>query len=497
MSVAKNKLQDIYDAGSSKLDELDRSQRDNFKETSDIHGSKVTTIQSTANDQLQQRLSEVRSDINSSVERSIQKLQKVIDHDKQEIERHLKELHSGVTSLAQKLTEAINEIRQAHEAKLDILREDMTDLYEREFKNSSADLQKLDFTCSKNLRVQNTFVMSSFQQKLDHGLLETRGEEKQVNNRLIKLYLQNTNSIDSTVSSLGQSLSEDFDQRSEDLESRFQAGVTGLEGQTEQLGEDADKHITNGTQKIHETYERESFALKSEFEKSGSQCLSEMQTLHESTLRDLSKTFDNFFKELEDGAESTRQLLKVKSDSLRSKVSSGVESVVGECHKRKDLSTGLRREIDNTAKEILDKIKKDLSSTQKDFEERLSQAATSAVQELDLICSKTESHVNSAKESSEGELRSMADKSKAQIQVTLSALLERVTAHRNAALEEVHVAAGAGPPAAETKQPEAPKKKKTSTRERPAVTDKDTSSPDENSTGETPSLSEPVEGNEK
>lgn len=497
MSVAKNKLQDIYDAGSSKLDELDRSQRDNFKETADTHGTKVAAILGSANDQLQQRLGEVKSDIGSSLERSIQKLQKVIDHDKQEIERHLKELHAGVTSLTQKLTDSINEMRQEHEAKLDNLRQDTTDLYEREFKNASADLQKLDFTCSKNLRVQNTFVMNSFQQKLDHGLLETRGEEKQVNNRLIKLYLQNTTSLDSTVSSLGHNLSDDFDARSAELENQFQAGVAGMESQTEQLGEEADKHITNGIQKIHETYERESFALKAAFEKSGSQCLSDMQALHDSTLKDLSRTFDNFFKELEDGAESTRQLLRVKSDSLRSKVSSGVESVVGECHKRKDLSTALRREIDNTAKEILEKIKKDLTSTQKDFEERLSKAATAAVEELELICSKAQSSINAARDSSEGELRAMADKSKGQIQTTVSALLERVTARRNAALEEVHVAAGAGSPPAENKQSEASKKKKTSTRERPVVSEKDAATGEKKQTNEMPSRSEPVEGTDR
>src|SRR4029453_1571271 len=111
------------------------------------------------------------------------------------------------------------------------------------------------------------------------------------------------------------------------------------------------------------------------------------------------------------------------------------------------------------------KVKKEWGSTQKDFEERLNKAAAAAIEELELICSKTESHINSAKESSEGELRSMADKAKSQIQGTVSAFLDRGTARRNAALEEVHLAAGAGQPAAETKPPEESKKKKTATRE--------------------------------
>src|SRR5215471_13548686 len=237
MSVAKNKLQDIYDAGSAKLDELDRSQRDNFKETSDTNATKVSTLQTSANDQLKQRLAEVKTDINSSLERSIQKIQKVIDHDKQEIERHLKEQHNSVSALAQMLTESISEMRQAHEARLSMLREDTTDQYEREFNNSSADLQKLDFNCSKNLRVQNTFAISQFQQKLDHGLFETRGEEKQVSTRLIKLFLQSTNAMDSTVSSLGRNLSEDFESRNAELETQFTAGIADFNERTTQLGE--------------------------------------------------------------------------------------------------------------------------------------------------------------------------------------------------------------------------------------------------------------------
>jgi hypothetical protein len=484
MSVAKNKLQDIYDAGSNKLDELARSQGENFRDTAQTHGGKISDTEKSTREQLQQRATEVKSEINSSLERSVQRIAKAIETEKAEIERHLKELTESITSLAGNLTESVHELRESHEANLAVLSEDATDLYEREFKSASGDLKKLDFASSKNLRVQNTFVINTFQQKLDHGLLEARGEEKQVSNRLMKLFLQNTNAIDSKVSTLGRDLSSDLDGRTGALEERFQGGMAELEQQAEQLLEQADKHVGQTAQAVHESYERDSFACKSEFEKSGSQCLSEIAALHENTLKDLSGTFDGFFKDLGDSAESARQLLRIKTDTLRSKVTASVESLAGECNKRKDASIVLNREIENSCKEILEKIRRDLAATHKDFEERLGKAAKAAVDELEVICTKAETNIRSIRQSSESELASMADKARAQIQVTLVAFLDRVAARREAALEEVHRAAAAAPGVPEPKQPETTKKKKTTTRERPAVPDKDTSGGSKH-TGET------------
>jgi ElaB/YqjD/DUF883 family membrane-anchored ribosome-binding protein len=304
-------------------------------------------------------------------------------------------------------------------------------------------------------------------------LLEARGEEKQVSNRLMKLFLQSTNSIDSQVSTLGQSLSSDLDKHTAALEERFQGGTAKLEQQAEQLLEQADKHIDQTTQAVHQSYERQSCACQAEFEKSGSQRLSEVVALHENTLKDLSSTFEGLLKNLTDSAESARQLLRIKTDSLRTKVIAQVEALAGECNKRKDASIVLHREIENSCKEILEKIRKDLAATHKHFEERLGKAAKAAVDELEEICTKAENNINSVRRSSESELASMADKARAQIQVTLVAFLDRVAVRREAALEELHRAAAAGPGLPDPKPQEATKKKKTTTGQRPAVPSKD------------------------
>lgn len=460
MSVAGKKLQDIYDAGAAKLTDMDRSQRSVMAKSVDTSQSASETVVAESAAQLEQRSKECQSDIQSTLTKTVQQIQKTIDSESLATENRLTVLKDNIAALSKKLHDSIAELRVSHEARLDVVSEDVANLCAREFDNAAAELHIQDYSSSKTLKVQNTFVMNSFQQRLDHGLLETRGEEKQINNKISKSFLQSVNTIDTHVSNWIGKLSQSFEDHSQSLERLFKDGDAALEEGMTKLAADVDNHAEEIEQKIDEYFEHVSYDFKEKGEKQSGDLLDELKGVNKSASEDVSKLTRELAGELEAASEASVARLKQTSADLKGKVDSSLDAVNKECNKRREMSLSLKQELEARARELIENIKGELSDLHASFEQRLKTQLSGSAQELSSICAQAESAIAEAQSSCEGQFKSLADKAKDQIQSKLSELLLRIKKQQDVALDEVmKVATGAAQDSAERQNP-APKRTK-------------------------------------
>lgn len=443
MGSAGKKLQDIYDAGASKLRELQTSQESSLKNASDSHASTAKTAQKNAAEGLQKRADELNNDINEALTKSTQKISKAIEIETQQTEKYLKTLLNKINELSGKLRDSITELRDAHATRTAALSEDVCDLYEREFEANTSGLRKRDYDSGQSLKVQGRFVMNSFQQKLDHSLVETRGEERQISSRLFKGFLQQSNSIDTHAATLGQQISETYQQHADDLKSRQQDGETKLLQAMEALVEDAESYTVEVEQGIHELFERINFESAKKSDEIADRAVSALKELQETQVSELSDLTNDLQKDLRSVARSVGENIQKISDDDMTRVNQTLDSFSSDCKKRMDATLQLEKDLEDRSKEIVARIKKDLSDLQKAFVEKMTEAEKKALDRLENATQSADEAIAKAEQESEDQLKNHVSTSRSQIDSASVNLLKRIQEKRSIAVDEVMKAAGA------------------------------------------------------
>lgn len=437
MSVAGKKLQDIYDAGAQKLSELERSQRSLMKSQVDGALDAGTTLASDAGKQLQKRATDCRVEIEETLHKTVDQIEKVIESETLGTQKRLSSLKDNIASLTRQLKDSVDELKESHLSRLNVVSEDVAHLCDREFDNASSELHIQDYSSAKTLKVQNTFVLNTFQQKLDHGLLETRGEEKQINSRISKTFLQSVNMIDTQTASWLEKLSQAFDNHSEELESQFKTGDSSLAEDMKALSTELDKFAQDLEQRIHEYFERVSFSFKDTGEERSKQLVEEINQTHKTAADDLSKLTRELAGQLDSNCDSVAASLRQTASDLKSKVDNSVSSVESECKKRSESSLALKKELEGKAQDLTNAIRAELSLLNNNFEKRLKSLVESSAKELGAICSEAETSISTAQGDCESQFKALSTKAKEQIQNKLSEILLRIKRQQDAALDEV------------------------------------------------------------
>ena len=441
MSISKNRLQDIFELGSTKLGELAHTQHNDLHASIKAHLLETGSIESLGTDKLQEPLNVFKAAIEKQLERSIQRIHEVIDSETQETGMYLKQANSSLSCETDRLRNTIDEIHKAYKAKLDVLSEDIGELCSQEFESASAHIQKQEITSEKNLNAQCVFLSNSFQQKLDNALLETRGEERQISSKLFKLLLQSITTIDSRLSSLQQQLADTFQSQTEDEKSKFEDGLIKLNAQIDVLVTEADTHTKDVYQKIQETYASELLEYKTTCEQVRTSSLAELKELEESSIFNLAGLGEELPKNLDTVFQSATHNLEPKSTAIRQQIESGCELLNSECARQLSSSLLFEQDLEDTINNILSKIRQDLVATQNSFEARLNVLTTTATDRLTSIVTKAGSSITASKDKSTSELESIANKAISQIEDTVLALLARIEQRRRSALEEIDKAA--------------------------------------------------------
>jgi hypothetical protein len=210
MTFAGKKFKNLFDSGQERLKEIEITVSDNLTKTASEHSSTRKNGDSSSVTLIENRSKELESDLKAFMEKSIERLQKTMEVEVKETEEHLNTVKLDLSNLSDKLKHSIADLKRSYDDHVHHIRSTLSDQYEGAIENTSVELEKQDFATSKHLRAHGTFVMNSLQQKLDHSLWESRGEEKQYNTSLFKTFMQKANSIDTHFSSLMQKLSDDF-----------------------------------------------------------------------------------------------------------------------------------------------------------------------------------------------------------------------------------------------------------------------------------------------
>lgn len=466
MTSSGRKLPDIYEAGCAKLKELEQSQHAALQQSADSSLSSSNAAQKSSITQLKKRSEDFQSQLQAAVSRSVEKIQKASNAESEETSRHLQGLLDGISKLSIRLKEAVADLNNSQQSRLSALQADTLNLHEREVETASLELQKQNYDSSKTLKVQNTFVINSFQQKLDHGVVEIRGEDRQLHNKLFKALLQNTNSIDAHVSSLMQKLSQEFQMHSDILSAKLEESQTKLNSRIEDLLVSADETARNARTDIEQAFEKSTLDSDTSCESSISTSDQRLKSLTESSSSNAISMAKQRSEELSAAGALAQQSLRDKSDEVRRHIDETTSSYTDDCNKHLEAGLRVQHELEARKGKIAERIKQEFAGIEIKYEQKLNAIVSNSTEKLTSTCNEVLEAIFTAQQNHDKQLQSISGATRDQINSALTKFIDRVKDRQESALQELRLAAAGSVPDASTKDVDEPGKKTKKTKQK-------------------------------
>lgn len=442
--TAGKSLKDIYDAGFAKLLDLEQSSMGRLNKAADEHGYARKQTDNDALDRVEARTGELETELRSFMSSSIERLQKVMQSEIKETEQHLVTVKTDLATLSDRLKNSIFELRKAYEENVDTLCMSLADGYEGTVEASTMELEKQDFASSKHLRANGTVVMNSLQQKLDHSLWESRGEEKQYNSSLFKAFMQKANSIDTHFSTLMQRLSTDFQGHFKIVETQAAQADPELNRISGDLAGEIDGYGTQIENDIRQLFQTVLDEHSKKLDNSLGAAAQDLSSVHDATTERLTEQTKQLSDSFVIASGDARDALSDKGTKLRDQIETNMQKFNVRLDEKLQNSKAMRSSLESEKRDIFEHVRRELEEMRDGFEVRLQSLMNDALARISNLALEAERDISEVYSKCDSEIKRDGVNAKAEIDSAVKEFLQLLAEQRNNALDLISRSAGGG-----------------------------------------------------
>jgi hypothetical protein len=444
MSVSGKKLQEIYDGGSAQLTQMEATVSKNLSKTSSEIAPTESEGENSAQAKIEEKSTQLHAELKTFHEECVERLQKTLDAELKETEEHTVQLKEDLENLAERMRKQIATLQTTHAHGLTNLKQNLADQFEGLIENSNIDLGQQEFIVTKRLRNHGTLVMNTLQQKLDHSLWESRGEEKQYNTALFKAFMAKANSIDTHFSALMQKLTEQFQSQFKSLEGQAQQAESHFYAETKGLMEKIGEHASLTENEIQEFYRKETGEHTARLDSSLNDLAQDLSAVHDATTGQLTSRTRELSKSLLTSSGEVRDALTKKVTDLNEKVDSMMDQFQSKLGDRTGTSFELKASLEEEKSQIFGGLKNELADIRRGFEKRLTALMKDGMEKIQQAENEAAVEIETSHQNCMSELDGASNDVRQEIENEVTKFLELIVEQKEKALHEIVSAAGAG-----------------------------------------------------
>lgn len=445
MTFGGKNLQEVYDGGSKSMTELESEVKAKLKTIADSHVSTREAEESTATGKIDERFQEYEGELKKVMDATIERIKQTMTEEIEETERHVQYVNGELKLVADKLRGTIVDLKRAHEASVNFVSETATDEFEASVEESQLEVEKQDNTAGKHLKAHGTFVLNSLQQKLDHCLWESRGDEKQFSGALFKTYMQRASGIDNQFATQMQKLTSEIQGHFKTLETATQAAETTLDGDMGRVVEEIDSRGRETEDVLKQEFERIGTAHLETLKNSLITVTEGLGRTHESNTQRLNEETKELSTALIVASGEAQEALKNKCDQIRVQVDSSMQSFTQRVDDKLKQTAISRQQLEAEKDSIFANIQQELSTIRDTFESKLVTLKDESLTRVTTIVNETEGEIVTLAETLKTKMTSDAQAVADDFESSVTNFLTQLAQNRKNALDEIERAAGKAP----------------------------------------------------
>ena len=458
MNVSGKSLQDIYDAGAKRLEELEQNQRGSLNTTTESHLDERTRIEPEALKQLEDRTGDLEEEIRAYLDKGLEKVDKTVAYEVQENEKYINRLVDSMVLLAKKFTESIHELKDASEYSLKDVSSDHEELYKRHSERVTSDLHKEGVISLEDCKGEGTSAMASLGKNVDEGFHSIIEEENEIKNKLFESYVTYISSVKTTMAEALLALNDCFDSKSTELKTRAEQTEKNMTTYVDKILSETERHANESERRLKDSFSVMLQDSTTSFEDAANRVSSDLIQLHESSMADLSMKSQELSRDMDSLSESVRQSIDTRDQETRTKSNTLMENFTQELSDRQQSSADFQKEMEDERSRMVAEIWEELTTVQNKFQEKLAGLASQTLDKLRNICIEAENAIVTAQEGCANDSKTNAHNRQESIEQATREFLEKIAGKRTAALEGIDKAGGASANGKAKKEKEKAKK---------------------------------------
>ena len=443
MNVAGKSLQDIYDAGSRRLEELQASQKSALNDTSDGHLDARVKVEPESLKQLEDKTKELEEEIRNYLSRGLERVEKTVNAESQQNERYIGRLVESLVLLSKKFSESIGQLREAAESELNDSCSDSEDIFAAHSRSIKSQLTDEGATSIDSCRTSGSEAQHSLASTVDDSWQSVFEAETDAADGLINEFDEDIEQVESRADGSRIKLQERLNEKLLAIEERSSEATASIRTNVDQLIDQSERHAFAADVRLKEKFSSLLFENSTSFDELASRATSEMVSLHESSMADLSMKSQELSREMDTLAETVTDSAMTKSGALQQNGSEMIASYTNELHERLEANKDFHKDLESEREQLVSEIYEELVDVKAKFEEKLTALAKSTLETMRNICSEAETAIATAQQTCASECKTQATSRQEEIEETTKKFIDKITSTKAAALVAINKAAGA------------------------------------------------------
>jgi hypothetical protein len=444
MNVAGKSLQDIYDAGSKRLEELEKGQKSQLGDAADAHLQDLQEHEPTTLKDLETKSSDLEQEIRAHLSHGLERVEKAVSSESKHTQAYVERLVESISLLAKKFTESISQIRATADSQLTDLAQEEEQLYKSAVQGSLSELNKEAAVAVDDCRKDGSGSHADLITRLDESWSKVLEKEDQSVGELLDGYDANSDQLSLRVNVSRQEIQNQLSEMLSKLEMRALQATEAVKSAADRLVESADRFAFDSDSKLKENFSTNLQETQNAIEESASASLKEVVNLHESSMADLTMKSQDLSRGMDGLAENVTTEASGKSNQLQDKGKNLIGSYTDELATRLESGKVFQQELEKERSQMVSEIWRELSDVRSKFEDKLANLAKSTLDKMHSICDDAETAIVTAQHDCISSSKAHAGDRQSSIETSAADFIARIQQTRDAALEAIAKAAGAG-----------------------------------------------------
>lgn len=447
MNVSGKSLQDIFDAGEKRLEELEDTQKGAIVQATESHFATHTQDEPVARKLLEDKTQQLEEELRAYLDRGLERIEKAVASEIHENEKCVKNLVEGLVLLTKKFSESVNHLKVSSGHRLADVSKDATDQHDAEANDVHTNLLRHGLSAAQQIKDTGNVAVDESQKAVEENLHTLVEDENEAKNKLFGSYFTHLSSVKTSVTYAEERILENLSTCTKSFASFSREGQTEIKQVLERLLRGATEKTNDAEEHLQHSFKQSLDDSNGSFDYASVRAASDLESLHESSMADLSMKTQDLSRDMDSLAESIISHLADREQDLRKSGTVHMTQFTDELTRRIRSGETFRQELDDERGRLVQEIWNELEDVQSKFGEKLNSLATKTLEELKSICAEAESAITTAQEGAASEFKTISGERIASIEALATVFIDRVNARKQMALDIIHKAGtGSGAP---------------------------------------------------
>lgn len=444
MSGTGKTLQEIYNEGSQRLDELGSKQKAALQENTRKGVEDLGRMESTIMSKMDKSFSELDQEINEYLDKAIASIKHAVDSEIEENKKFLERLQEALRLSCQSLSEDIYTLRDSMKNRFEVNAEHCLSLQKRHQEKSLGHIRMEAVRAEAHLKSLSRSAEAALNNKGNHQLMILLDKNAKLPSEFFSEFSRLALSIEKRLNESVHMLTGQSKEIVAELGSNAKESQVSLDQAVQQLAQDIEQAYKKADGELRKHCEDAlSFALLHQEECAKRLCseLLDSQDANGSGIGNRTSELKDFTANL---LSEVKSFLEQQDSDIRKNGSELAENFEKKLKEDLDSSRDHNKIVADERQQLMERISADLSKIESEFESKLGELAQKCQARLSSVCTDAELAIISAHDTCAAEFKSMNSEQRNAIDEKTQELLSQIERVAQAALQAMKSAAGEG-----------------------------------------------------